>query len=646
MNVWIVIPIASLICYSILLEVNFLRSQGGKVNSSFNIYLISMIVWSLGSFLAHLENPHIDTLLWNRFMVIGSAGMPFAFFSFVKFFLRKPNRHWMGWAVFGYIVNLVANFSGWVIESAYVSEGRLVNTYGPAVVIPSLTWLVMIILSAWDLVREYRKTKDVTYRNRIKYVLGVIIVIFGGSITNATSLSVFPIDIGFNVISAFLIAYAILRYQLLDLSVVVRRSLLYSIPTALISLIYFLVLYAVWHVFETFSNFHVILMSLMVAILSAIVAQPIRDKAQLWVDRLFFREKHDVGLMLQRVGRTAASVLESSDLTSMILKEVTAHLHVSKSAIFLKSIDSPEFVLSSQSGMETGQSMSIREDHPVVRWLEANDRVLSRIDIEVIPQFLSLWEREREEFTHLEAELFVAIRAKESLVGILVVGPKRSEETFSNEDYLTLLALASQTAVAIDNARLYAEARQRSIEMELLYTTNLKLSETLRQQAIRDPLTHLFNRRYMEETLERELSRAERNQSSLGIVFLDIDYFKRFNDQYGHNMGDRILLEFGGFLKTHVRKEDIACRYGGEEFVLILPDTCLEVVCQRAEEIRTGVKQLDLSQYEKHSSGITLSIGVSVFPVHGLNAENLLRTADTALYRAKANGRDCVCIAG
>lgn len=171
---------------------------------------------------------------------------------------------------------------------------------------------------------------------------------------------------------------------------------------------------------------------------------------------------------------------------------------------------------------------------------------------------------------------------------------------------------------------------------------NLKLRDTLRDQAIRDPLTGLLNRRHMEETLEREVLRAERSQHPLGVVLLDLDHFKRFNDSFGHDAGDLVLRQLGALLRMQVRAGDMACRYGGEEFVLILPETPLDIILQRAEALRLGIKQLDVRQGDRPLGIITGSAGIAMFPEHGATGEALLRVADRALYRAKAEGRDRV----
>jgi diguanylate cyclase (GGDEF)-like protein len=178
-----------------------------------------------------------------------------------------------------------------------------------------------------------------------------------------------------------------------------------------------------------------------------------------------------------------------------------------------------------------------------------------------------------------------------------------------------------------------------------LALANLRLQQTLRDQAVHDLLTGLFNRRYMEEMLEREVLRATRRGTPVGIVMMDIDHFKQFNDLFGHDAGDALLSGLGGYLRAHVRGEDIACRYGGEEIALILPDSNLESTLARAEELRLGIASLRVENRRQPLGPVTVSMGVAAFPEHGTNRDSLLRAADRALYEAKAEGRDRVCMA-
>jgi diguanylate cyclase (GGDEF)-like protein/PAS domain S-box-containing protein len=178
-----------------------------------------------------------------------------------------------------------------------------------------------------------------------------------------------------------------------------------------------------------------------------------------------------------------------------------------------------------------------------------------------------------------------------------------------------------------------------------LSLANVKLSESLSMQSIQDPQSGLYNRRFMEESLQREISRAVRKQTPIGIIMSDLDHFKKFNDIYGHAAGDKIITQIGKLLKDKFRGSDIACRYGGEEFLVILPESSLDDTIKRAENLREDVRKMEVVFQGKILGSLTISIGVASYPANGIKIDELLRVADTALYKAKQEGRDRV-IAG
>jgi diguanylate cyclase (GGDEF)-like protein/PAS domain S-box-containing protein len=175
-----------------------------------------------------------------------------------------------------------------------------------------------------------------------------------------------------------------------------------------------------------------------------------------------------------------------------------------------------------------------------------------------------------------------------------------------------------------------------------LSIANVKLSESLLMQAIQDPQTGLYNRRFMEESLHREISRAARKQTQIGIIMGDIDHFKKFNDVYGHAAGDTIISQIGKMLKAKFRLSDVACRYGGEEFILVLPDCSPENTFKRADALREEIKKTEIVFQGQILGAITMSMGISSYPENGTRMDELLRIADTALYKAKQEGRDRV----
>jgi len=179
-----------------------------------------------------------------------------------------------------------------------------------------------------------------------------------------------------------------------------------------------------------------------------------------------------------------------------------------------------------------------------------------------------------------------------------------------------------------------------------LSISSLSLQEKLHEQTIRDPLTGVFNRRYMEKTLERELSRAVRHQGKLGILMIDVDNLKSTNDHYGHGAGDVLLRELGTFLSSNTRQEDIVCRYGGDEFLIVLNESSLEGAYKRARILQQGIKDLQLNYSDEIIGDIQVSIGVACYPEHSDHVSTLLEYADDALYQAKNKGRDQVILAG
>jgi diguanylate cyclase (GGDEF)-like protein len=174
---------------------------------------------------------------------------------------------------------------------------------------------------------------------------------------------------------------------------------------------------------------------------------------------------------------------------------------------------------------------------------------------------------------------------------------------------------------------------------------NLMLRETLKYQSVRDPLTGLFNRRHMEEFLARELCRANRNHKPLAVLMADLDHFKQFNDSFGHEAGDILLREVGALFSSQIRGGDIACRYGGEEFLIILMDANLDAAPQRAETLREKVRGLQVRHRGQTFRQVTISIGIAAYPEHGTSAQEMINAADKALYRAKTSGRDRIVIA-
>jgi len=239
---------------------------------------------------------------------------------------------------------------------------------------------------------------------------------------------------------------------------------------------------------------------------------------------------------------------------------------------------------------------------------------------------------------------------------LLVLGAWYGTEVFVLRNIRTLLDtarrvrsgdLGARTGLHREQDELNQVGREFDEMAETLQRRDLDLKKAmqeLQEQAITDPLTGLHNTRYLRELLPRELLTAKRKGTALAVIMIDVDHFKRVNDSLGHEAGDEVLKELGALFKKSIRGSDIACRYGGEEFAIILADATSEGARRRAEDIRAAVKRLELSHGGKPIGGLTVSLGVALFPYHADQTTTLLRKADEALYQAKGAGRDRVVV--
>jgi diguanylate cyclase (GGDEF)-like protein len=233
--------------------------------------------------------------------------------------------------------------------------------------------------------------------------------------------------------------------------------------------------------------------------------------------------------------------------------------------------------------------------------------------------------------------LTLPIMRGNSIVAIIGVGNKPHDYNHQDQEAVAMLA---DLAWDIAERKLAEDELKKANELLKAQILEIQtLHETLKEQAVRDALTGLFNRRYLTETVERELARAKRDGSPVCALMMDIDHFKEFNDSYGHNFGDEILVRLSTVLKNNTRTGDIACRFGGDEFIIILPGADIKEAAQRAETIKENFSHSTI-QLGGMAVSPMISIGISAFPRHGKNGDELISAADGALYHAKNAGRN------
>jgi PAS domain S-box-containing protein len=487
MNLHAAISLLALISYGGLLILVLRHGlRGNRPSQIFSVYLLTMLLVQVCYLMLSLADGAGQARLWYTLIMPFTSGQFIIYLFFTRTMLGLTHSKRLGW--FSILVWLftvvVATRSGQraIFTSFHQDKatGLFVPELDPLVSVVAVPMLLFLVMATINLVREYRRIKFSLQRARIQYlILGLLVVLVGMVANLSSALRPYPVDVVANVINATLIAYAILRYRLLDINVVIRKGLLYSIPTAILGAGYFLIIYLATKMFHDLAGLQIFFLSLVVAIVAALAAQPLRDRVQRGIDRAFYREKYDSSVMVQRLVRTSTSMLDFGKLTQMILADVTETMRIRWAAFFLEQDRSGDLQLMAQRGLDTDTDLSLTKEHPVVRWLSDHKGTLTAKDVDGLRQYAR--PGEIEELEKAGVERFVPLRARGELIGILAVGPKLSQLGYSQDDELTLTTLANQTAVAIDNARLYEAVQQELAERKRVQEALRTSEEEYRQ---------------------------------------------------------------------------------------------------------------------------------------------------------------------
>jgi len=462
-NFFSIIPAMAIVLYTALYILVSLSHPQNKTRKRFRWYLLSMVIWSLGALIVLLNIG--NTTFWFRLMSSGAILSMVALFFFTQSVVSHPLKSWANVIyVFGFIafwINLLTNV---VTPYAAIIDGELTYELRPWIILLATPGYLVVILSIIQLFYSAKASEDETNISRYVLLIIAIIIVLLGAVFNFTDLGKYPLDIAANVVAALLISYAILRHQLLDIQVVLRRGLLYFIPTIIIGAAYFLLISLTLFLIDADTQAELFTISLIVSIIAGIVIQPLRDLLQRWVDRFFFRERYSEIQMLQRITEAAASLIDIDLLSSMILNEVSETIHIKETALFLRSENHKSYYLNALTGITLSPRTKISDDNPIIKRLTEKDDVITRQSLETDPFFKSMWRDERKILDEMAIELIIPLKSAGELLGLIMLGRKLSDQGYSNQDRNILFTLAQQTAVAVNNAQLYSLAQRELLQ--------------------------------------------------------------------------------------------------------------------------------------------------------------------------------------
>ncbi|MGB9886169.1 MAG: diguanylate cyclase [Moorellales bacterium] len=592
----------------------------------FIVYLVAMLVWSLGSFMMR-TGLFPGPLVWNRIMVCGTLGIPFIFFHFTKEILERPRLKLLVGLGYGfYCFFLAANFLGLIVREASL-EGGFSYSLGPLAQAFGAVGGVYILLSALLLVREGVSNPSSFWSHRLVYPsVGAVLMLCGSVLNLLPPVGKYPLDIATNTANAFLLTYAIYRYRLLNVSITLRKGVVYTVLTICLTGAYLLLVFVLEQLVRARLGYSTLIVAVPVAAIIAFFFEPAKEALRVWVDKAFFGQQYGYRETLKAFSHIMTSILNLDELAVSTLDLVTKAFQAETSLLLLPDRDG-NFCAQATIGREaeTGRGVRMDRTSPILRWLaQRPEPLLFWEEVETLPEFQGLWQGEREMLESIRISVLAGIRIKRDLIGVLLLSQKSSGDPYTKEDLELLLTVANEAAVAINNARLYCEART---------------------QATRDELTGLYNYRFFQEFLDKEVEHSRRTGQSLSVIFIDVDHFKAYNDVYGHLAGDEALGRLAEAVSGSIRAADVAARYGGDEFAVLLPGAGSSEALRVAERIMRAVQRC-FSGTETGSGLLTVSLGVASYPEHSQSKQELLTAADSALYQAKYSGRDRICVFG
>jgi diguanylate cyclase (GGDEF)-like protein/putative nucleotidyltransferase with HDIG domain len=785
MNTQSLIPLVAAIAYIPLFVILLANRPWQSKQKFFLLFLISAMLWSVVDVFFRSDFYMQDKLLLVKIVLCIGVWMAIQYLYFLQsFYKSQVDKMPFAYIVLAATIGLAA--LGYIPQSITVTSGGTGIDYGVWMFLLIGIFLVIAGKDFYHLIRKLKVLADVVERNQIIYLfIGIGCLIVLGLVTVAVpALERYPVSHIGNFLNACILTYAVVTHHLVDVRVVFRKALvnviLYGSGIVILLILFGLAQHSIG--FEL--NFASLAVTISLGIPAILFfSRKLRDLWQRKVEEAFIGERSSYRRQLAQFISEIQNVPTLEQLGSEFIALVAQSLGCRRACLLLPQAGdggfSAQFSYPPVEDNPMG-GLKLKQDSPVVTWLKQESTMLSERDLDILPEFQSIWQEEREEIRLAGVEILIPLKNKGELVAVLAISERRDEKLYAVEDIDLLESITAQVAASmkkeysheqlreqdeettlvnrltaiitssmsiqmifegfaqelkqvvdidwasialVDGDELYFLALSSTIgsawqteeriplagtatelvyrERQVVYEADLKryhrfwtgehhlkqgirsivylpliitdrsigslmlasrkpnayssrqirllekvalqiaapvenaqLYAQVEQKSRIDELTGLFNRRHFEERIKEEIARHSRYGDVFSIFMLDLDNFKTYNDVYGHPAGDVLLSQIGKTIKRSVRDADQAFRYGGDEFVIILPRTARDDAYVVAERVREQI----VEDVEKEALNVTCSIGLASYPADGVIAGELVAGADTALYYAKWTG--------
>ncbi len=614
-------PLVAILIYILPVTI-VLRDQRKRTQRLFLVYLAVSFVWGLTSFLALSDFFPRQLWLWDGLLPITGLWAVISYFHFIGAFTQRNVKIWMLGAYTILIILSIIAFTGYAPQVLHHTiDGKVHLEYEPWLYLTLFGGAIFVGLSVHHLLQMYRTQENPLTQNRVVYLL------FGAGLLGFLSLRVvvppfqeYPLEHVGNLANVLLITQASSGRKLSDMRLAFKKYFAYLSVSTVAAIFYVLVFWALHHSMNAWTT-PVSSAILAIAFITTLLLYPLIMFLQKSMDKFYYGKGYDYRLVMSGLGQNAKSILDLRELAEALLKPVVNATNAMQASLLLSNDGhfTSQFAMRQIEG-ERAIPITLGKDGQIVRRLAAKDGPLSREVIEGALEFRRSCEPDRSAIKTAEIEMLLPMKIKGRLIGILGLSKRQWGGFYSDDDIRLLQKLVDEAAPALENAQLYAEARDR---------------------AHIDQLTGLLNHGYFHERIDEEISRCSRFGDVFSVVFMDLDYFKTYNDAHGHLAGDEVLRQIAQCIKRSTRGMDMAFRYGGDEFAIILPQAPLDDAYRVAERIRRNVE----SEMDAKGAALTCSMGLASWPTDGVMRKDLLKAADAALYHSKQLGRNRISLA-
>jgi diguanylate cyclase (GGDEF)-like protein/putative nucleotidyltransferase with HDIG domain len=617
-----IVQFSSLIIYITLISFA-LYSKQVRLKRLFSLFLMAAAGTSLCNLLVNLRLPYEQLVLWKMLVLPFSTWLIVAYAHFAVAFAhrdtRRVARSGYGWLA----ITLALVVFGYFTQGLNFLDNEFLATYYTYVITAlNLVNELIAISMVFFLVKSLRSAAEPEERNRTAYLLaGLSLMVLAdvmGHIFQGTSYPIAQIGYAGN---AVVMTYTLLKYRLLDIQVLMKKWMVYTGVTICITLAYLALLLGISNLLRLLPPQLGIPATVIMVFLFACLFNWVKAALDKGADRLFYGNRYLHRKMLLDFASRTSNFINIKDIANALVGPLVRAIKARQVGLLLPANGcyATKFV-ASLNGEEEVVPLMLPRNSLLTQWLESKGAPLVRANLEDNPEFSRLPAEEKSAIDMSGIELLCPIVSKHRLVGILALGGKTPHGHFTRDDLDLVSVLAKESAVAIENAQIYASAREK---------------------ADTDELTGLHNHRYFQERFNQEIEKSALSGDDFSLLFIDLDFFKTYNDVYGHVLGDEILKDVGQIIRTSIRAEDIGARYGGDEFAAILLHTAVEGAQAVAERIRQRLEAF----MNQRGLTLTCSIGVASWQVDGIVRGRLIQAADEALYAAKRAGRNRVCLA-